>query len=221
MSRARTGPAPRTARGLLRFLLGRLFRLRLAGVPPPTGPHLLIANHQGWADAFVLIALLPPEPRVHFLADRAAVLSHWWKRATIRLLGGLVLVDRGRPSDRAAIRDSLAILADGGVLALFPEGRVSRREADLGPFERGTGWLAQRAQVPVVPAWLSGTAELYLGREITLTIGAARRPPDGAASRTGVDTLTALLEQDLRAIATPWVEPVVARKRWSWLTDIL
>ena len=220
MSHRRAGPAARAARWLLRLLLGRLFRLRLAGARPPAGPHLLIANHQGWADAFVLIALLPPEPRIHFLADRAAVLSHWWKRLTIRLLGGLVLVDRERSSDRAAIRDSLSVLAGGGVLALFPEGRVSRREADLGPFERGTGWLARRAQVPVVPAWLSGTAELYLGREITLTIGTARRPPDGV-SQPGTDELTGLLEQDLRAIATPWVEPVTTRKRWRWLTDIL
>ena len=221
MSRGRAGAAPRVARRLLRFLLGRLFRLRLTGALPPAGPHLLIANHQGWADAFVLIALLPPEPRVHFMADRAAVLSHWWKRATIRLLGGLVLVDRERTSDRAAIRDSLAVLAGGGVLALFPEGRVSRREAELGPFERGTGWLAYRAQVPIVAAWLSGTAELYLGREITLTIGTARVPPDGAVSRPGIDALTGQLEQDLRAIATPWVEPVMTRKRWPWLTDIL
>lgn len=151
MSAGRAGPAARAARAILRVLLGSLFRLRLAGTPPARGPYLLIANHQGWADAFVLIALLPAEPRVHFLAERAAVRSHWWKRAIIALLGGLVLVDRAKPSDRAAIRDSLRVLEGGGVLALFPEGRVSRREADLGPFERGTGWLAYRAQAPVVP----------------------------------------------------------------------
>lgn len=221
MSASRAGFAARAARLILRAVLGGLFRLRLAGVPPPAGPYLLIANHQGWADAFVLIALLPAEPRVHFMADRAAVLSHWWKRATIRALGGLVLVDRAKPSDRAAIRDSLRVLADGGVLALFPEGRVSRREADLGPFERGTGWLAQRAGAPVVPAWLSGTAELYLGREITLTLGAARPTADDPATRAGVDALTRRLEADVGAIATPWSEPAGIRKRWRWLTDIL
>ncbi len=221
MSSGRAGPAARAARAILRAVLGRLFRLRLGGVSPPPGPYLLIANHQGWADAFVLIALLPAEPRVHFMADRDAVRSHWWKRATIRLLGGLVLVDRARPSDRSAIRASLRVLADRGVLALFPEGRVSRREADLGPFERGTGWLAYRAQVPVVPAWLRGTAELYLGREITLTIGPPRRPPDGPVTRAGIDAFTGLLEADVAAIATPWVEPAATRKRWHWLTDIL
>lgn len=221
MSAGRAGPAARAARAILRVLLGSLFRLRLAGTPPARGPYLLIANHQGWADAFVLIALLPAEPRVHFLAERAAVRSHWWKRAIIALLGGLVLVDRAKPSDRAAIRDSLRVLEGDGVLALFPEGRVSRREADLGPFERGTGWLAYRAQAPVVPAWLSGTAELYLGREITLTIGPPRQPPTGAATRSGVEALTGWLEEDLAAVALPWTEPVVARKRWRWLTDIL
>ena len=80
---------------VLRLLLSGPLRMRLAGLSPPPGPYLLIANHQGWADAFALIALLPAEPRVHFMADRAAVRSHCWKRAMIRLLGGLVLVDRG------------------------------------------------------------------------------------------------------------------------------
>lgn len=221
MTRDRAGPGARAARGLLRFLLGRLFRLRLAGAPPLHGPYLLIANHQGWADAFVLIALLPSEPRVHFFADRAAVRSHWWKRVTIALLGGLVLVDRTKPSDRGAMRDALRVLDGGGVLALFPEGRVSRREADLGAFERGTGWLAARARVPVVPAWLSGTAELYLGREITVTLGAARRPGEGAATRASVEAITAQLQADVAALATPWSEPAGASKRWRWLTDIL
>jgi 1-acyl-sn-glycerol-3-phosphate acyltransferase len=217
----RAGARARAARALLRLLLGRLFRLRLAGAPPPHGPYLLIANHQGWADAFVLIALLPAEPRVHFFADRAAVRSHWWKRLAIALLGGLVLVDRTKPSDRGAMRDALRVLDGGAVLALFPEGRVSRREADLGPFERGTGWLAARARVPVVPAWLSGTAELYLGREITVTLGAVRSPPEGATTRAGVEAITSQLEADVAALATPWIEPAGAAKRWRWLTDIL
>ena len=65
MSAARAGLVARAARGLLRLMLGRLFRLRLVGEPPSSGPYLLIVNHQGWADPFVLIALLPPEPRIH------------------------------------------------------------------------------------------------------------------------------------------------------------
>jgi len=221
VSAAHAGLVARAARGLLRLSLGRLFRLRLVGEPPGQGPYLLIANHQGWADPFVLIALLPAEPRIHFLGDRTAVRSHWWKRLAIAAVGGLVLIDRTVPVDRAAISDALGVLEGGGVLALFPEGRVSRREADLGPFERGSGWLAFRAHAPVVPIWLRGTAELYLGRELVVTLGTARVPPDGPATKAAIDAFTEQLHADVAAVARPWTEPVEASKRWRWLTDIL
>lgn len=221
MSAARPSLVARAARVLVRVVLRRLFHLRLAGGPPPSGPSLLIANHQGWADPFVLVALLPTEPRIHFLGDRQAVLSRWWKRAAIRAVGGLVLIDRTVPLDRSAIADALRVLEGGGVLALFPEGRVSRREADLGPFERGSGWLAFRARVPVVPVWLRGTAELYLGRELVVTLGPARTPPAGPATKAAIDAFTAQLHADVAALALPWAEPAGASKRWRWLTNIL
>lgn len=221
MSAARAGVVARLSRGTLRLLLGRLFHLRLVGTPPARGPYVLIANHQGWADPFVLIALLPPEPRIHFMGDRQAVRSHWWKRAAIRAVGGLVLIDRTVPLDRSAIAEALGVLEEGGVLALFPEGRVSRREADLGPFERGGGWLAFRAQAPVVPVWLRGTAELYLGRELVVTLGPARVPPDGPATKAAIDAFTEQLHSDVAALAGPWTEPAGASKRWRWLTHIL
>ena len=221
MSAARAGPVARGARLAVRLLLGRVFRLRLEGTPPRDGPYVLIANHQGWADPFVLIALLPAEPRLHFMGDRQAVRSHWWKRAAIAAVGGLVLIDRTVPLDRSAIAEALRVLDSGGVLALFPEGRVSRRESDLAPFERGSGWLAFRAHVPVVPVWLRGTAELYLGRELVVTVGDARVPPDGPATRAAIDTFTHRLETDVAALARPWTEPAGVTKRWRWLTNIL
>ena len=212
---------PRAARLLVRLLLGLLFRLRLEGTAPPAGPYVLIANHQGWADPFVLVALLPPEPRIHFIGDRQAVRSHWWKRAAIRAVGGLVLIDRTVALDRSAISESLRVLEGGGVLALFPEGRVSRKEADLGPFERGSGWLAFRGRAPVVPVWLRGTAELYLGRELVVTVGAARAAPEGPPTKAAIDAFTHELQADVAALARPWTEPVGATKRWRWLTNIL
>ena len=221
MNAARAGPVARVARILVGLVLGRLFRLRLDGAPPPTGPYVLIANHQGWADPFVLVALLPAEPRIHFMGDRQAVRSHWWKRVVIAAVGGLVLIDRTVALDRSAIAEALKVLEGGGVLALFPEGRVSRREADLAPFERGSGWLAFRARAPVVPVWLRGTAELYLGRELVVTVGPARLPPEGPATKAAIDAFTGLLEADVAALARPWTEPVGASRRWRWLTNIL
>jgi len=55
---------------VIRAAFSLLFRPRLEGrPPPPRGPYILIANHQGWADAFLLSALFPPAP-LHFFADQ-------------------------------------------------------------------------------------------------------------------------------------------------------
>ncbi len=220
--RSRLRPWPRAARWLVRALLGLFFRPRLQGTPPrDRGPYLLIANHQGWADAFLLIALLPPEPALHFVADEQAVTHVWWKRAVIRSLGTIVRVDRTSALDRSAIAVSLRYLAEGAVLGVFPEGQVSRAEARLQPFQRGVAYLAMKARVPVLPVWLRGTAELYLGRELEARVGALRNPPDGPATKPATETFARHLYEDMVALSSPWEEPRGVRKRWRWLTNIL
>ncbi len=220
--RSRLRPWPRLARLLVRGLFALLFRPRLEGLPPPNaGPCILIANHQGWADAFLLIALFPPHPALHFVADEQAVTHVWWKRAVIQSLGTIVRVNRTSALDRSAIDVSLRYLAAGAVLAVFPEGRVSRAEAQLAPFQRGVAYLAMKARVPVLPVWVRGTAELYLGRELVLRVGALRRPPGGPVTRQATETFARTLYEDVAALSSPWLEPPGVRKRWRWLTDIL
>lgn len=212
---------PRLSATLVRAVFRMLFRLRLEGQPLREGPYALIANHQGWADPFVLLALLPIEPRIYFIADQKDTMTLWWKRAVLRSLGVVVAVDRQSRSDRGAIEASLAILRSGAVLGLFPEGRVSRAEDQLGPFHRGVGYLALKTGVPVVPVWLRGTAELYLGREIVVRVGAPRVPEREAPTRLATERLADQLHADLAALAEPWIEPIGVVKRWRWLTDVL
>ncbi len=220
--RSRLAWWPRLARRLVRVLFALLFRPLLDGLPPPSaGPYLLIANHQGWADAFLLIALFPPQPALHFVADEEAVTHVWWKRAVIGSLGTIVRVDRTSALDRSAIDVSLRYLAGGAVLAIFPEGRVSHAEAQLAPFQRGVAYLAMKARLPVLPVWLRGTAELYLGRELIARVGALRHPPAGAVTRPATEAFAAALYEDVAALSSPWLEPAGVRKRWRWLTDIL
>lgn len=213
---------PRVSRALIGAIFALVFHPRLEGTPPAPGrPYILIANHQGWADAFLLIALFPAEPALHFVADEEAVMHVWWKRAIIASLGTIVRVDRTHALDRSAIDVSLRYLAGGAALVIFPEGRVSRAEAQLAPFQRGVAYLAMKARVPVVPVWLRGTAELYLGRELVARVGSPRRPPDGPATKGATEAFATTLHEDVAALGSPWAEPVGVRKRWRWLTDIL
>jgi 1-acyl-sn-glycerol-3-phosphate acyltransferase len=181
----------------------------------------LIANHQGWCDAFVLLAVLPTAPRVYFIADKTATLTLWWKRLVLRSLGVVVAVDRHGGSERGAVEASLRILESGAVLGLFPEGKVSHAEAQLGPFRRGVGYLALKSGVPVVPVWLRGTSELYLRRELVVRVGATRIPTAEPPTHEATERLAAQLHDDLAELAEPWREPIGVTKRWRWLTNIL
>src|SRR5258708_19617632 len=53
----------RAARGLLRLLLGAVFRVRVQDRRAlPAGPSALACNHLTWVDPFVLLGCFPPAP---------------------------------------------------------------------------------------------------------------------------------------------------------------
>src|SRR5512143_927455 len=134
---------------------------------------------------------------------------------------GVVAVPRAGSSARDAIEIILRLLAQGAVVGIFAEGRVSHAEAQLAPFRRGVGYLAIKAQVPAVPVWLRGTAELYLGRELVARAGAAYAAPAIEPTKSATTALADELHARLASLATPWIEPDGVRKRWRWMTDIL
>jgi len=117
---------------------------------PSRGGVLLCCNHVHALDPFLLGCGLGRA--VSFMAK--AELFRWrpigW---LVRHLGAFP-VDRGRP-DRGAVRAALGVLAAGGIVGLFPEGRRSRT-GQLGKAESGAGMLALKTDARVVPAAIAG-----------------------------------------------------------------
>jgi 1-acyl-sn-glycerol-3-phosphate acyltransferase len=122
---------------------------------PSNGPAILIANHTCGIDHLVLQAGC--RRVLGFIIAREYYdwsLIHWFCKRV-----GCIPVNRdGR--DIQAIRAALRALADGLVLPIFPEGRITPSSGrELGEILPGAAFLAVRAGVPVIPSYIRGTPE--------------------------------------------------------------
>jgi 1-acyl-sn-glycerol-3-phosphate acyltransferase len=120
---------------------------------PPSGPAILIANHTCGIDHLLLQAA--SRRVLGFMVAREYY--EWPLVHTVSRWIGCIPVNRdGR--DVTAIRAALRALEDGRVLPIFPEGHIvpsSGRRLD--PIKPGSAYLAIRAQVLVLPAYIIGT----------------------------------------------------------------
>ena len=127
------------------------FRLKVTGQQniPQDGPFIIVANHSSLLDPVILGVSV--RPKVIFVA--AAYLFE------IRWLGYLLRkansIPVQRENDIKAIKQSLKILQQGGVLGIFPEGGVDRQKDDL-PIKAGAAYLATKVGVPIVPIRIKG-----------------------------------------------------------------
>jgi 1-acyl-sn-glycerol-3-phosphate acyltransferase len=206
----------RFARGLLRVLLGTVFRVRAEGLErlPPAGPYLVASNHLSWVDPFVLIGWLPARPRLHFLGKRSAIYNRALKRWTLRFMGGVIPVESGDLEHlSAAVAD---VLGRGGVVGIFPEGGIGPTEGRLQPLRHGIAHFSARNQAPVVAVGLAGTSELWRGKEIRLRVGETVRP-----AGSSIDASLSAVEGALTE-ALPALQPAGPGPRpWPWLTHLL
>ncbi len=121
---------------------------------PPQGPAIVAANHPSDLDPALVGASFPRTLR--FMAAEKE-----WDRPfvgrCIRRLGAF-RVRRGAV-DREALRVALDLLAQGEVVALFPEG--DNYADGPRPFESGVGYLAAKSGAPVIPCAITGAQHVW------------------------------------------------------------
>jgi 1-acyl-sn-glycerol-3-phosphate acyltransferase len=115
------------------------------------GPQIIASNHIGLLDG-PLLAAFAPRP-VHALTKKEMFEGHTGR--ALRAVGQIPL--SRYEVDPSAIKDCLRVLRDGGVVAVYPEGR--RGSGELRTLQRGVAYLALVTGAPVVPLAVFGTRE--------------------------------------------------------------
>jgi 1-acyl-sn-glycerol-3-phosphate acyltransferase len=147
--------------GFLAFLWGvnraycvLVHGLRTEPAPlPESGPAILISNHTCNIDHFLLQA--GSRRKLGFMIAREYY-DFWAFRPFCRMIGCIPVNRDGK--DTAATRAALRALKEGRVLPIFPEGRILPTSGEeIGEGKPGVAFIASRANVPIIPAYIRGT----------------------------------------------------------------
>ena len=209
------------ARLVIGLLMGGYLRLRLERrerLPP--APYLLCFNHLGWLDPFVIVVLWPARPRVHVFGPREEDMNVGARNRVINWIGTAVPFRPTKDDLVRSTRRSMAILAEGHVLAIAGEGRLSEEETVVLPINEGAAFLALRARVPIVPLAINGTRWLRFGKVIRLRVG---EPIPTAGLRPGretLDRLTGEIHRQLSALVADYPDRRVPGPVGRWLTEV-
>jgi len=151
-------------------LLTTVFRPWVKGLDnvPRTGPLIVVCNHLSFVDSVFLPLMI--DRQMAFLAKSdyftGKGIRGWFIRFFMTSAGQLPIDRSGGKASEASLNAGLQVLAEGGVLAIYPEGT---RSPD-GRMYRGRTGVARmilEAHVPVIPAAVIGTEKVMpLGSNI-------------------------------------------------------
>lgn len=145
---------------------------------PAGGPLLLVSNHLSVADPVLLGAKMGR--KVTFMAKEELFRSRFTTYFVSSF--GAIPVYRGS-SNRDALRQASAILKNGQVLGMFPEGKRSS-DGVLKPGQLGAALIAYHNKVKILPVSITGSEKIR-GKEwlfhrprVVITIGEPFYLPD-------------------------------------------
>ncbi|WP_030850931.1 lysophospholipid acyltransferase family protein [Streptomyces sp. NRRL S-475] len=185
-------------------LMYGLWKPRVLGAwrVPASGPVIFAVNHSHNIDGPMVMGVAPRP--THFLIKKEAFIGP----LDPFLLGiGQVKVDR-TTTDRTAITRALGVLAEGGVLGIFPEG--TRGEGDFASLRAGLAYFAVRSGAPIVPVAVLGSSDKPgrlikalppLRSRVDVVFGEPFEAGDGSGRRTrkALDEATRRIQKQLAA----------------------
>lgn len=136
------------------LILKVIFGLKVCGreYVPKSGGFILASNHVSFLDPPALGVACPR--KLNYMARHDLFshgLSSWWLYSV-----GCFPVKRDS-ADFSSLKEAMQRIRNGAGLLLFPEGRRQRTANLSAKPQPGIGFLAAKLNVPVVPAFISGT----------------------------------------------------------------
>lgn len=209
---------------LVGYVLTRvLWRARIVGrleLPRDRGA-LIACNHRGPVDpSFVALACLR---QVHWMVAK--------EYFAVPIFGGWLRTLKAIPTrrggiDTEAVKQTIRAAKAGGLVGVFPEGRINTTSDLLLPLRSGAVMMALEARVPVVPCYIEGSpfdeklfySFLWKPAKTTLTVGRAidlAEYYERADDRDAWDEITRRIGREIARLAgRPDYEPqLVSRNR--------
>jgi 1-acyl-sn-glycerol-3-phosphate acyltransferase len=160
----------------------RLLRDRIVGGA------VLIANHRASVDPFFI--QLAAGDRVHWM-----VAGEYFKHF---LFGPLLRSYQAIPTNRggfdnASTKRAIRLASQGGLVGMFPEGRINRTDAPMLSIRPGAAMVAARAGVPLVPIWIVGApsgnqvySALFRAAHVKVIVGCPCNAPSNLVRDEGI-----------------------------------
>jgi len=148
------------------------------------GGLIIVCNHTAGIDPSLVQAACEFEIRWMMAKDMMIEQFEWaWEWLAI------IPVDRNSNRDTSAAREAIRHVLAGGVVGVFPEGRIENPPRMLLPFKAGVGLLVLKTGAPVLPVWIDGTpiaarawGSLFLTSRSRVTFGPVMRFAKGGGS---------------------------------------
>ena len=129
--------------------------------------------------------------------------------------------------DTAATKQAIRLAQDGGLVGMFPEGRINEsKDVLLLPGRPGAALVALKARVPIIPVYISGSpydgtalgplrmrthVHVHIGGTIDLSEYYGREKEEGVTQ----EITKRLLLEIARLAGHPEFEPQLAGRRWK------
>ena len=151
--------------GILKLFMMMIFRVEVRGAEniPEDGGIIICCNHISNWDPPLLQAFTGR--RIYFMAKDElfhAFLIGW----IFKVLKAIPVKRNG--ADLAAVKSSIRVIKDGGVLGIFPTGQREKVKGE-GEVKGGLGLLAAKTGCPVVPVHI--TANYRIFSKVVMSIG--------------------------------------------------